>query len=434
MKTKQLLLRTLMVLGLLLTFSAAAAAESAPPPLTLEPLIREALEKNPEIAAVEGKSRIYRERIPQASALEDPMVSFGIVNLPTSLNFREDEMTMKEVSISQRFPFPGKRGLMHQMAEKESESIDFEVAAKMDQIVRDVSTAFYDLSHAHEAIGVTQSNKEILEGFAKIAESRYAVGEGIQQDIIKARVEISKMVDELAMLEQQKKAFTARLNVLLGRPPLGRLDMPEEIEPGKFPFTEEMLLEMALITSPALLGAERMIEARRKGHELARKEYYPDFGVRFSYGQRDRSPDPMAMERRDMVSGMVEMNIPLYRRSKQDRKVAEALAGIAVAQAEYGAMKNEISYMISELTSMIRLIETQLELYKTGIIPQARLQLDSALGAYRVNRADFMTLLDSRMTLFNYELEYHRTISQYYKTTASLGAVVGKFFFPKEGT
>jgi outer membrane protein TolC len=359
------------------------------------------------------------------------MVSFGIVNLPTTFKVRDDEMTMKEISISQRFPFPGKRALMGEMAEKEFESVDFEVAAKIDRIVRDVSTAFYELSHVHEAIDVTLKNKEILESFAKIAESRYSVGEGIQQDIIKARVEISKMVDELAMLEQQKTALNARLNLLLDRSPHERLGKPEEKEPGKFPFTDKELHEMALVSSPALLGSERMIAARRKAHELARKEYYPDFGVRLSYGQRDRSPD--GMDRRDMVSGMVEMNIPLYRRSKQDRRVSEALAGIEAAQAEYGAMKNEAFYMISELTSMIRLIETQLELYKTGIIPQASLQLDSALGSYRVNRVDFMTLLDSRMTLFRYELDYHRIIAEFHKQTVSLGAVVGKFFFPEEG-
>jgi len=37
------------------------------------------------------------------------------------------------------------------------------------------------------------ANKRILEDFAKIAETRYAVGEGIQQDVMKAHVEVSKM-------------------------------------------------------------------------------------------------------------------------------------------------------------------------------------------------------------------------------------------------
>jgi len=34
--------------------------------------------------------------------------------------------------------------------------------------------------------------------------------------------------------------------------------------------------------------------------------------------------------------------------------------------------------------------------------------VSSAMTAYRVNKADFMTLLDSQMTLYKYELEYHR--------------------------
>ena len=78
---------------------------------------------------------------------------------------------------------------------------------------------------------------------------------------------------------------------------------------------------------------------------------------------------------------------------------------------------------------MIERVERQLNLYKTGIIPQASLQIHSAQSAYRVNKADFMTLLDSQMTLYKYELEYHQALSEYEKNVASLEAIVGKRLF-----
>ena len=87
-------------------------------PLNLDQLIEEALQNNPEISAAKSRSEVYREKIYQADALEDPMLGFGIVNLPTNFSFRDEDMTMKEVSISQKFPFPGKRPLMREMAEK----------------------------------------------------------------------------------------------------------------------------------------------------------------------------------------------------------------------------------------------------------------------------------------------------------------------------
>ena len=143
-----------------------------------------------------------------------------------------------------------------------------------------------------------------------------------------------------------------------------------------------------------------------------------------AYGQRDNGPD--GMKRRNMLTGMVEVNIPIFYKSRQDRKVAEVRADIQVAEAQYRSMQNEIFFMITDMTSMIQRVEKQLDLYKAGIIPQANLQIQSAMSAYRVNKADFMTLLDSQMTLFKYELEYHQALTEYEKNVAGLGAVIGK--------
>jgi outer membrane protein TolC len=132
-----------------------------------------------------------------------------------------------------------------------------------------------------------------------------------------------------------------------------------------------------------------------------------------------------------MLTGMMEINIPIFYKSKQERKVAEAKADIQVAEAQFRAMKNEILFMITDMGSMIQRVERQLELYKTGIIPQASLQINSALSSYRVGKADFMTLLDSRMTLYRYELEYHQALTEYEKNIASLEAIVGRQLFQK---
>ena len=87
--------------------------------------------------------------------------------------------------------------------------------------------------------------------------------------------------------------------------------------------------------------------------------------------------------------------------------------------------------MITDMVTMIKRSERQLELYQTGIIPQAGLQINSSLSAYRVNKADFMTLLDSQMTLYKYELEFHQALTEYERNVANLGAVAGKEFFER---
>ena len=184
--------------------------------------------------------------------------------------------------------------------------------------------------------------------------------------------------------------------------------------------------------NPTLQGMKKMIEAKEKAYDLAKREYYPDFNFRFAYGQRDNTPGT-EQNRRDMLTGMMEVNIPIYYKSKQDRKVAEVKADIQNLEAQYRAMKNEILFMIAEIGSMIQREERKIELYKTGIIPQTSLQINSAMSAYRVNKADFMTLLDSQMTLFKYELEYHLSLTEYEKNTAGLGAASWKTFLSKGG-
>jgi cobalt-zinc-cadmium efflux system outer membrane protein len=412
----------------LVTFSSRAHSEA--PPLNVDQLVDEALQNNPEILAAKSKWEAYKQKIPQASAFEDPMFGFGIINLPTNFSFREEDMTMKEFAISQKFPFPGKRSLMKAMASKEAEAVSTEIHAKVHQIIRDVKAAYYDLSHVYRTTEVVQRNKEILENFAKIAETKYSVGEGIQQDVLKAHVEISKMVDELIMLGQRKRALEAKLKALLNRPPETQIGEPEEVIFRKFPYTLEELQKMALEMNPALQGMKKMIEAKEKAYALAKREYYPDFNVRFAYGQRDNAPD---MKRRDMLTGMVEMNIPIFYKWKQEPKVAERKAEILAAEAQYQAMKNEILFMIADMSSMTQRVERQIDLYQTGIIPQAGLQLNSALSSYRVNKADFLTLLDSEMTLYKYELEYHQALTEYEKNVAGLGATIGKQLFGKGG-
>ena len=409
---------------ILVPFSSSAQSER--PQLNVDQLVEEAIQNNLEILAVRKRWEVFKEKIPQAYALEDPMFSFGIINLPTNFSFKDEDMTMKEFSISQKVPFPGKRPLMREMASKEAEAVSTEIQSKMHQIIKDVKTAYYDLSHVYRTTEVAHRNKKILEDFAKIAETRYAVGEGIQQDVFKAHVEVSKMVAELLMLSQRKKALGAKLNTLLNRPPETPMGEPEEVIFRKFSFTPEELQKMALEMNPTLKGMKKMIEAKEKAHALAKREYYPDFKFLFAYGQRDKTPT--GINRMDNLTGMVEMNIPIFYKSKQERKVAEAKADIQVAEAQYRAMKNEILFMITDMASMVQRSERQLELYKTGIIPQTSLQINSAISAYRVNKADFMTLLDSQMTLYKYELEYHQALTEYEKNVANLGAVIGKQF------
>lgn len=413
---------------MLILFPLSTFAQSEKPPINLDLIIEEALQNNPEILAVKKKWEAFKEKVPQVQALPDPMLGFGIISLPTNFSFRDEDMTMKEISISQMFPLFGKRKLMGEMAQKEAEAVLHEINEKANKIIKEIKSTYFELSYHYRSIEITQKNKEILENLAKIAETQYAVGMGIQQDVIKAHIEVSKMVDELIMLNQKRKTLEAKLIALLNRSPESLIGKPEELNFKKVSFSIEELQKMAVEVNPTLKGMKKMIEAKQKAYELAKKEYYPDLTLKFSYGQRENGPEK---KRRDMLTGMTEINIPLFYKSKQDRKVAETIADLKSVEAQYQAMKNEINFMITDMASMLQRIEKQLELYQTGIIPQASLQVSSAMSAYRVGKADFMTLLDSQMTLYKYELEYYQALTEYEKNLANLETIVGRQFSKK---
>jgi outer membrane protein TolC len=409
---------TVLTVACLLSGAPKVFAEE--PQLYVDSLVQEAIENNPKILAARERHAGLKEKIPQAGALEDPMLGLGVVSLPNNFDFDDEAMTMKELSISQKLPFPGKRGLNEEMAAKEAEAGAAEIDAIANEVARDVKTVFYDLSHVYRGMEVTQRNKRILEELSRITQTRYALGQGIQEDIIRIQVEISKMVDDLIMLEQQKRALSARLNYLLNRPPHRPVGRPADIDFQPVAFSIEDLQQKAVERNPMLRALKQDIGARGKNIELARRDYFPDFNLKFAYGQRE--------DRLDMYTGMVEMNLPIFVKSKQERKVAEAYAGVRSAQARLDNAQNEISYRIADMGSMAQRLERKIELYRTGIIPQARLQIDTAMSAYMVNKADFMTLLDSRMRLYRYELDYHGALTEYGKSLATLEAAVGTAF------
>lgn len=417
------LLHPMLLNIIVILVSGFAVHAGSPADLNVDQLVDEALRSNPEIVASSAKAEAARQKVPQASALEDPMLGVGVTNLPTNFSFEDDDMTQKEVSITQKLPFPGKRGLMQAMAERDAEASALDVEETRVRVVRDVKSAYYELSHVYRAVDVTERNKQIIASLVRIAESRYSLGEGAQQELLAAQVEISRMIDELLMLDQNRFAAEAKLESLLNREVTGGLGRPAALHFQPVPVDVRRLQQAAVETNPTLRRMRKMIEARRKGVESAERDVFPDFELRFSYGQRDDGPG--GENRKDMVSGMVGVNIPIYYGSRQGPRIAEARAELHSAEARYAAMRNEVMAMVAGMASMVQRLERQVSLYESGILPQARLQAQSALSAYTVNRVEFAGLLESHIRLHRYELDYHQALTDYEKNLALLDAAVG---------
>jgi outer membrane protein, heavy metal efflux system len=390
----------------------------------LSRLVATALAQNPELKGSEARWRMFSSRVRQAGSLEDPMLMLKIQNgiFTDPFDFNRDPMTQKVIGISQQLPFWGKRDLKGEVASKEAESYKWQVEERKLELRRMVTETYYQIYFTDKSLAIVDKNLRILEDFVTLAETKYSVGQGAQQDVFKAQVERSKMLDMRITLEQQRKGLQSSLNELLYRPaetPVGAI--PDfDIKP--LIHSPEELRNIAYENRPMLKSLNALMEKGKAGHKLAKKEFYPDFNVSFEYMQRDRvKEDPGD----DMYSLGVTFNLPVQRARRQ-AMVAESSSEITMATEEMNVLKNSINSGISGLLAQMERRRKLAELYKTGIIPQSEQSLESATIGYRVNKVDFLDLLDSRMTLFNYERELYDSLADYQMKKAQLEAVIGK--------
>ena len=406
-------------------------AEGPPQSTIVQKLVDEAVRNNPDLKMLEAKIEVYGERPPQAESLDNPRVGLSIANLPVdTFRFDQEPMTQKQISLWQKLPFPGKLGLKGDIARKELEVVREEYGEKKNSVIMQVKVAYRELIFIARSIKITEENRDLLRNFVKTTETKYSVGKGIQQDVLKAQVELSKINDLLISLEQKRQSMTARLNTLLDRPADAAFSPDEEISPVQettFALSFEELQSIAIENRPSLLGLQHLIERYRLAERFAEKNYYPDFDVGVSYGQRDNART--GEERPDFISGFVTVSVPLWYKTKERRKVSEEKANIRKAVEQYNAAKNDVFFQIKDILTEIERYNREIGLYKTGLVPQSKTSLESAMSGYQVDKVDFITLVNNELSVYNYEIEYYRLITNYMNKLSELEAAVGKQLF-----
>ena len=398
--------------GILLA-GAAPAAE----PLRLDAVVAEALKQNPEIEAARHRWKAAQERAPQAAALDDPEAKIEFWNTPENLDITRTGNTI--FGLSQRFPYPGKLGLKERVAVQEAEMALSLLRAKEREVAAAVKTVFFELFFAHKAIEVHHQQIDILKDFFAVANARFRAGKGAQVDVLKASVELSKLFNELPVLEQQRESAKAKLNVLLNRAPQSSLAEPLEPAGPRARRALEDLQQMAIQNRPELRTLDIEIARSQTAIALAQKQYYPDFNIMVSRFQNFGA--------RDGFGGMVTMSLPFsfWTKPKYDAGVREAAANEDAAKATYEALKNQVLFEVKDLLVKTDATEQLITLYKTTIIPQAQQMLESARANYQTGKVEFLTLLDAERALRDFQLEYYRALTTFEQRMAELERAVG---------
>lgn len=361
----------------------------------------------------------------RAGAFDDPKAWFGISNLPVdSWSFREEDMTGKEIGVSQMFPFPGKRKLKTDIAVREKEQTEFDLQEMRNMLRADIKMAYAELAAVRKEADAVRRSRDVLKNVVAVSQEMYAVGKATQADVHRGQVEFEKMREMLIMLENREKSLAIRLNTLAALPPAQAVPALDNLAEFPFKRTQEELLALYREARPARKALQARVHKGEASVAMARREYYPDIEVSASYMQRDAMPD--GTRRPDMFSSMVLFTLPVWRTAKLDPAVREMSAEREMARRDLEALDLESANAIGSALASIESRSSVAALIRTTIVPHSETAFETTLSSYRVGKVDFPMLMDTIMNLLSLRKDYEEMVGDLHMQKAKLEAAVGR--------
>lgn len=365
------------------TAALAVSDADAGPTESLTALLQEALRANPEVARARELWRAQQSRVPYVGALDDPVLGLGLDDQP----FASGLLGSREIMLTQSFPFPGKRGLMTEMADWEEKAARELALEAARDVVTQVKVAYFELFMLERQLSTLRESDSALRDVIQVTRVRYETGVAGQSDLLLAQVERSALDGDIRHLQAQVRAARAKLNLLLARPadaPLGRIEVAG---PSPFSATLEELSASARTMRPLLRAVEREVDAASAAERLARISARPDFMASAGYMQLPGAEDMWRAE--------IGITLPVWKGRKQDAAAREAARRRAAALKMLENERNQVGISVQEQYAHVSSEREIVALYDDEILPQAELAYSSARANYLTGQVTFLVLLES---------------------------------------
>ncbi len=397
--------------------------------LSVSAAVRIATRENPNLAQMRERYRALASIPSQAGTLPDPVVSVNAMNFPVSdFHRRPEAMTQLQLGIMQSFPFPGKLVLRKEAAEFQALAAGHSVDVLRLELTSTVRSKWWQIHYLDQVLVTIKNNRKLFHELIEVAKAKYETGSGLQQDVLLAQLELSRLIDQEIRVKAMRSTQAVQLNVLMDMPTRGSVILAKN-ESVALPVLsgKERFFEKAEHVSPILRQTETETEVASTKLRLARKDVYPDFSVGLTYGdRRGDNPPPGNSPRDSLLSLMIGVKVPLFHHRRQakmiDQRAAELQQTHYIAADRKGRVMGAIS---AALIQYDRAREVR-SLYRDGIIPQASQTVQAMLAGYRVNEVDFLNLVRAQVDLLNYQLEYWNSLTEAKQSLARLEAAVGE--------
>lgn len=397
-------------------------ARNTGPAVDLEELVREAEQNNPDIAAAQRGYEAATHVAGQVAALPDTQLTvqqFAVGSPRPFAGYTNSNFAYIGFGASQEIPFPGKRRLRGEVANREADARKIQIESVRRTITARLKATYFRLAYLQQTLSVLERNDKLLQDVQQIVESRYRVGQGNQQEVLKAQLQHTKILQEITMHHRQVGQLQAVLKQLLER----AQDTPDiqtmPLAARTIQYSASDLLKLAKQQNPDIQAQQQMVKKAESQVELAHKDFRPDFNVQYMYENTDR-------KFRDYYMATFGINLPNRGRRKAELAEAEASREQANKQVEA-----EMQRRFAEVQDQFVLAQTsaeQLKIYKEGLIPQSEATFRSAMAAYQANRQDFETLFSSFLDVLNLQIDYQRELADHESALAQLEALTGVKF------
>jgi cobalt-zinc-cadmium efflux system outer membrane protein len=396
--------------------------------LILDSLLAEGLRTNPDLKAANFRFQSEKLKAKASGTLPDPTLGLAFSNLPID-SYRLDETPMSGISlgITQMVPFPMKLRAKSDIGHLKATSAELSETELKNELVRKIKSVFYHLSYWNSAIAIIKENISLMEGLEQVAEARYSAGEGLASDVLRAQTSVSQLRNRLISAEKIYESSEEMLSSLLNRPVGVALGTPHDLPENLPDLNLDSLLKQTVEQNPELEKSRIKLQLAEKRKSLAKWNFWPDLSFGVDYRIRESSPMD-AVKGSDFLSFRIGLSLPLWFFAKQNKHLGSADENLKAAQDMDEGMQRMVQYQVIERYQEAEKSKAQFELYRDAILPQARSTLESSMIAYQVGKVDFLTLITSQISVFNFEIEKLSTLNSFHQALADLEELTGSIY------
>jgi len=394
--------------------------------IDLDRMVYFALINYPELKSMNYKIESDKLFAEQKDYLPDPMFEFMLDNIMT--NFKQ--VGMVNFYLSQMFPYPGKISLQRKSVLDKSQMMDYDLKNMAVNMINMVKMNYYDLYFVEQKLEINHEDQLIMQNFMTAAEARYSVGKGMQQEVFKSQIELSRLQNEDYMLKQQKKNILSELTRLTKvviddntKISFRNINIDYLLDMDHFRFegvnTDE-LVKYAFENRPDLKSLESEKLMNNTDLEMAKLERMPDFNIRAGY-------KIMPYEPKNAFTVMLGVSIPFapWTSGKYDYSIQKSEINIKSTDEEIANKKNDIrNDVINSVNSLMSAKQT-MNYYYNVMIPQTENSLKATQFNYENGMTSFIDLLDSYRMYQDAKLMFYSSVTMYLKMISNVEKATG---------